>query len=67
MYVLIYNFLRLVGAQIVPNNFNARACVKWRKYLYRLAVVKPDFKDLHAERYVFPIPIIEEHRCFFIR
>lgn len=60
-------FLRLVGAQIVPDDFNARACVKWRRYLYRLAVVKPDFKDLIAERFVFPIPIVEEKRCFFIQ
>lgn len=59
--------IRLVGAQIVPNEFSARACVKWRKYLYRLAVVKPDYKDLYAERFVFPIPIIEENRCLFIQ
>ncbi|XP_025423798.1 tRNA pseudouridine synthase-like 1 [Sipha flava] len=58
--------IKLVGAQIVSNEFNARACVKWRKYLYRLAVLKPDYKDLYAERFVFPIPIIEENRCFFI-
>lgn len=65
--LLIYNFIRLVGAQIVPNDFNARACVKWRKYLYRLAVIKPDFKDLIAKRFIFPISIIEENRCYFIR
>jgi len=69
----VNNFLRscqlpikLVGAQIVSNDFNARACVKWRKYLYRLAVLKPGFENLYAERFVFPIPIIEENRCFYI-
>lgn len=58
--------IKLIGAQLVPNNFNARACAKWRKYLYRLAVVKSEFKDLYDERFVFPIPITEVKRCYFI-
>ncbi|VVC35647.1 Hypothetical protein CINCED_3A024746 [Cinara cedri] len=58
--------IKLVGAQLVSNEFNARACVKWRKYLYRLAVIKADYKDLFNERFVFPIPITEDNRCYFI-
>ncbi|XP_060852469.1 tRNA pseudouridine synthase-like 1 isoform X1 [Rhopalosiphum padi] len=58
--------IKLISAQIVPSDFNARACAKWRKYLYRLAVIKPEFKDLYTERFVFPIPITEVKRCYFI-
>ncbi|XP_050537572.1 tRNA pseudouridine synthase A isoform X2 [Daktulosphaira vitifoliae] len=57
---------RLVGAQYVSNDFNARGCVKWRKYLYRLAVLKPEYINLYYEKFVFPTPITEEKRCFFI-
>ncbi|XP_026817592.1 tRNA pseudouridine synthase-like 1 isoform X1 [Rhopalosiphum maidis] len=58
--------IKLISAQIVSSDFNARACAKWRKYLYRLAVIKPEFKDLYTERFVFPIPITEVKRCYFI-
>lgn len=64
--IMILFFTRIIGAQIVSNEFNARAAVKWRKYLYRLAVVKPDYKDLYDERFMFPIPILEDNRCLFI-
>ncbi|XP_050423245.1 tRNA pseudouridine synthase-like 1 [Adelges cooleyi] len=58
--------IRLIGAQLVSNEFNARGCAKWRKYLYRLAVLKPNNEELISQRYVFPLPITEDRRCFFV-
>lgn len=67
VYIFVLLYTRLIGAQIVSKEFNSRACVKWRKYLYRLAVLKPEYSDLCSEQFMFPTPIIEDNRCFFIR
>ncbi|XP_058062109.1 tRNA pseudouridine synthase-like 1 [Anopheles bellator] len=58
--------LRILSTVHVPDTFHARLCAKSRTYLYRVAVLKPEFHDHKQHPHTRFIPIEEHDRCFFI-
>lgn len=60
--------IRVLNVQLVPDTFSARYSAIRKTYLYRFAVVKPDaLPHVPYKSTVFPTPIIEKDRCYFIQ
>ncbi|KAL1463127.1 hypothetical protein WDU94_014911 [Cyamophila willieti] len=56
--------IRLQNVVQVPDNFSARFDAIWRKYVYRVAVIKD--KKYHYSSHSFFIPMTEHNRCHFV-
>jgi tRNA U38,U39,U40 pseudouridine synthase TruA len=61
---------RVKNVQHVPYELHARYAAKSRTYLYRFAVIKPEcaLEALSSKTYHRqPTPIVEKHRCYFVK
>uniref|UniRef100_A0A8D8R0L0 tRNA pseudouridine synthase n=1 Tax=Cacopsylla melanoneura TaxID=428564 RepID=A0A8D8R0L0_9HEMI len=56
--------IRLQNVVQVPDNFSARFNAIWRKYVYRVAVIRDN--KYHYSSHNFFIPMTEHDRCHFL-
>ncbi|XP_065206524.1 tRNA pseudouridine synthase-like 1 [Planococcus citri] len=60
--------IRVLDVLQVSKDFNPRRLPLWRKYIYRFATIKPDsgIPQHLIQKKLLPIPITENHRCYFV-
>ncbi|GFT77351.1 tRNA pseudouridine synthase [Nephila pilipes] len=56
----------ITSACIVPDTFHARFNGKWRSYYYRLAILKPEIKNMSIANSQSYLPVCEINRCYAV-
>lgn len=59
--------IRINDVLWVPWEFNCRKAPLWRRYVYRFAILKPNYlPEEKVNKFTIPIPISEHNRCYFV-